>query len=265
VSGPGRDVDPRWYDGFFEAEGYHRLARADEAERTRDEVDFVLERLELEPGARVLDLACGRGRHSIELARRGFRVTGVDLSPRSLELAHEAVHAAGVEVELVHADMRAIDYDAEFDGALNLFTAFGYFEDEADDRLVLERVARALRPGGGFLLDTLNPLWLARGFRPREWRELDDGTLMLEERAYDPLSGRVAAVWTFVGPDGKRSELRHSIRSYTPAELAGMFRAAGLAVEGAWAEFDGSPLALDSEGHRVILLGRRPPEGGAEG
>jgi SAM-dependent methyltransferase len=250
-------ADPRWYDGFFEAEWLDLLEPSDDAERTRRETDFAVERLGVEPGARVLDLACGRARHSIELARRGFRVTGVDLSPRSLELGREAAREAGVEVELVRSDMREIGYEAEFDAALNLFTAFGYFEDEADDALVLSRVARALRPGGRFLLDTLNPLWLARGFRPRDWAELEDGTLFLEERDYDPLSGRIVGIWTFVRPDGTRSELRHSLRLYTPAELASLFRAAGLAVEGAWADFDGEPLGFGSEGHRLILLGRK--------
>ena len=250
-------ADPRWYDGFFEAEWLDLLEPSGDVERTRREVDFVVERLELEPGARVLDLACGRGRHSVELARRGFRVTGVDLSPRSLELGREAARAAGVEVELVLSDMREIAYEAAFDAAVNLFTAFGYFEDEEDDRLVVGRVASALVPGGAFLLDTLNLLWLARGFRPREWQAFEDGTALLEERDYDPLSGRIAGVWTFVRPDGRRTELRHSLRVYTPAELARMFRAAGLAVEGAWGDFDGSPLGLESEGHRTVLLGRK--------
>lgn len=250
-------ADPRWYDGFFEAEWLDYVSAADDVERTRSEVDFALERLGLEPGARVLDLACGRGRHSVELARRGFRVTGVDLSPRSLELARAAAREAEVELELVHSDMREIGYASEFDAAINLFTAFGYLEDEADDLLVLERVARALVPGGSFLLDTLNPLWLARGFRPREWQRFEDGTVMLEERFYDPLRGRSDGIWTFVRPDGTRSELRHSLRLYTPAELAGMFRAAGLAVEGAWGGLDGSPLGFESEGHRVVLLGRK--------
>jgi SAM-dependent methyltransferase len=250
-------ADPRWYDGFFETEWLDYLATSGGSEQTRSEVDFAVERLGLEPGARVLDLACGRGRHSVELARRGFRVTGVDLSPRSLELAREAAREAGVELDLVRADMREIEYEAEFDGALNLFTAIGYFEDEEDDRLVVARVASALVPGGAFLLDTINLLWLARGFRPREWQAFEDGTALLEERDYDPLTGRIAGVWTFVRPDGRRTELRHSLRVYTPVELARMFRVAGLAVEGAWGGFDGSPLGLESEGHRVVLLGRK--------
>jgi SAM-dependent methyltransferase len=250
-------ADPRWYDGFFEAEWLDYLSPSADSQRTRREVDFVVERLELEPGARVLDLACGRGRHSVELARRGFRVTGVDLSPRSLGLAREAARAAEAEVELVCCDMREIGYEEEFDAVINLFTAFGYFEDSGEDRIVLERVARALVPGGAFLLDTLNPLWLARGFRPREWQEFEDGTVMLEERRYDPLTGRVTGIWTFVRPDGTRSQLRHSLRSYTPAELATMFQAAGLDVEGAWSGFDGSPLGFESEGHRIVLLGRK--------
>jgi cyclopropane fatty-acyl-phospholipid synthase-like methyltransferase len=87
------NADPNWFDGFFEQEWLDEIALHLPDERTQSQVDFVVERLGLEPGARVLDVACGHGRHSLELARRAFRVTGVDLSPRSLELAREAAQA----------------------------------------------------------------------------------------------------------------------------------------------------------------------------
>jgi SAM-dependent methyltransferase len=206
------DVDPRWYDGFFEGEWLDLLAREQPPERTLQEVDFAVEKLALEPGARVLDLACGHGRHSVELARRGFRVTGVDLSPRSLELAREAAAADGLAVDFVRADMRELDFDAEFDDAINLFTAFGYFESDDEDRGVLERVARALRPGGGFLIDTGSALGLARRFQPRLWEEVGDGVPMLHEHEWDVLAGRNRAVWTFIrlalGAPARRADVR---------------------------------------------------------
>ena len=250
------EVDSRWYDGFFESEWLDLLAAEQKPERTLQEVDFVVEKLDVEPGSRILDLACGHGRHSLELARRGFRVTGVDLSPRSLQLAREAAEAEGLELELVRRDMREIDFEDEFDAAVNLFTAFGYFESDEEDRGVLERVARALRPGGGFVVDTINPLGLAGRYQERLWDEVGDGVLMLQEHEWDVLAGRNRAVWTFIRPDGSRSELRHVVRMYAPHELARLVGGAGLAVEDGWGDFEGAPLSYESR--RIVLLARKP-------
>jgi SAM-dependent methyltransferase len=249
------EVDPRWYDGFFESEWLDFLAHERDGERTTAEVDFVVEQLGLEPGARVLDLACGHGRHSLELARRGFRVTGVDLSPRSLELAREAAAAEGLGVELVESDMREIDFDAEFDAAINLFTAFGYFESDEEDREVVRRITRSLRPGGRFLIDTLNALGLAKRYQPRRWEEAAQGVVMLDDHEWDLLAGRNRASWTFIRPDGTRSELRHIVRTYAPWELAKLIASAGLEVEGSWGDFEGAPLTYES--WRLILLARK--------
>jgi SAM-dependent methyltransferase len=252
---PPLDVDPRWYDGFFEGEWLDFLARERDGERTAAEVDFIVDKLALEPRAPVLDLACGHGRHSLELARRGFRVTGVDLSPRSLELAREAAASEGLEVDFVQSDMREIDFDAEFDGAINLFTAFGYFESDDEDRDVVRRIARALRPGGGFLIDTLNALGLAKRYQPRRWEHAAEGVIMLDDHEWDVLAGRNRASWTFIKPDGSRSELRHIVRTYAPWELAALIASAGLAVEAGWGDFEGAPLTHES--WRLILLARR--------
>jgi SAM-dependent methyltransferase len=245
------DIDPLWYGEFFEGDWLDLLAPRAPAERTAQEVDFVVEKLGLEPGGRVLDVACGHGRHSLELARRGMRVSGVDLSPRSLAIAREAAAAEGLEVDFRELDMRELNYEGEFDAALNLFTAFGYFEEEAENQRVLDGVARALRPGGAFLIDVINPVALFSYYSEASWEELDDGVLFLQQHEYDSLAGRNLAVWTFIRPDGRRSEIRHSLRMYTPVELRLLLEAAGLSVEGAWGGFDGQELCRDSR--RLIL------------
>jgi 2-polyprenyl-3-methyl-5-hydroxy-6-metoxy-1,4-benzoquinol methylase len=247
-------VDPHWYETFF-GDDYLTVAPRD-LERTARELDFVLEQVELEPGARILDVACGHGRHALELTRRGYRVTGIDLSEPSLSRAREAAAAEGLEVELVHGDARELSREHEFDAAINLFSSVvGYFEEQAEDERVLGAVARALRPGGSFLLDTVNLFVLAREFRARWWEELEDGRTMLEERAYDPLSGRTAATWTFVAPDGQRSDLRHSMRIYTLPELGRMLAGAGLEVTGSFGGFGGEPPGF--EARRLIVHARR--------
>ena len=248
-------ADADWFEDFFD-EDYLRFA-ADRypPEATAAEAGFLVESLALEPGTRVLDLACGYGRHSVELARHGCAVTGVDLSEPSLALAAARAAGAGVELRLEHADMRRIGFDAEFDAVINMFTAFGYFADDADNRLVLERVAAALAPGGALLLETINPVAVFSHFEARTWHELSDGTVMLEERAYDATGGRFETTWTYTSAAGRRTR-RFSHRAYTAPELAAMAAAAGLEAERLWGGLDGSDLEMGSR--RIVMLARGP-------
>ncbi len=250
------DVDPRWFDGFFEAEWLDYLSLPTDPEATVRGVEFLVERLALDPGASLLDVACGRGRHSVELARRGFRVTGIDLSPRALELARAAAAEAGVDVDFRRLDMRELDYDCVFDGAINVFTSFGYFETDDENERVLQGIARALRLGGRFVIDTINPIALARVFQERDWQEFDDGTVFTEHRWQNQLTGRGGATWTFIRPDGTRSVLDHSVRFYAPWELRLALERAGLVVEGAWSSIDGIELGV-GKGTRTILLAQK--------
>jgi SAM-dependent methyltransferase len=248
-------ADRDWFEDFFDAE-YLRFAvdRFDE-EATAAEVDSLVSALGLREGSRVLDLACGHGRHSVELARRGCLVTGVDLSEPSLELGAARAAEAGVEVRFERADMRRIRFEDEFDAVVNTFTAFGYFAQESDNRLVLERVAAALVPGGGFLMEVANPVAVFGRFEARGWHTLSDGTVMLEERAYDAAHGRFETCWTFVR-GGERRERRFSHRAYTAPELTALTAAAGLRVEVLWGGLDESELEMASR--RIVMLASRP-------
>lgn len=249
------EIDPRWWEGFF-GEDYLAVAPRD-PERTAREVEFVVERLALEPGARVLDLACGHGRHAIELARRGCRVTGLDLSEPSLEQARETAAGEGVELDFVHGDARELPWEREFDAVVNLFSAvLGYFAEREEDERLLAAVARALVPEGSFLLDTVSLFVLARGFRERSWEPLDDGRIWLDDRSFDHVTGRSNATWSFLDPQtGERRELGHSMRIYTLPELAPMLARAGLDVVETWGGFDGSPFGFESR--RLIVHARK--------
>lgn len=249
------EIPRDWYDGFFDtSEWLEQVVPRITAERTQQEVDFIVEKLALEPGEHVLDLACGHGRISLELARRGYRVTGLDLSARSLELARRAADEEGLDVEWVRGDMREPP-PGPLDAVVNMYTAFGYFEEEAEDQRVLDAVAAALRPGGRFLIEIINPLGLARVYRDRTWDTTPDGTLHLQEHSYDFLRGRNSAVWTFIHADGTRGELVHSLRMYAPHELAAMIAAAGLEIFGAWGGTDGGELSFERT--RTILAARK--------
>jgi SAM-dependent methyltransferase len=143
--------------------------------------------------------------------------------------------------------------DASFAAVLNLWTAFGYFETQAEDERVLAEIARVLEPGGVFVLDTVNQPALLRGFRPQAWDEID-GTVVLQQHSYDAITGRAGATWTFVREGGRR-ELTFDHRLYTTPEYVDMLRRAGLDAIGFYGAPDGSELTWDS--WRQVLVARR--------
>jgi SAM-dependent methyltransferase len=149
-------------------------------EAAPQEVDTIIAMLGLQPGAVILDLCCGVGRHSLEFARRGYAVTGVDRTAAYLQTAREVSAAENLDVEWVQADAREFLRPEAFDLAINMYTSFGYFEDPAEDRRVAENLFRSLKPGGSLMIDLMGKERLARIFSPRSWDELPDGSLFLQ-------------------------------------------------------------------------------------
>ena len=252
-----------WYVTLFERDWYDVLAPGGPrsvdperfAQRTDSEAEFITSTLALPAGTPVLDLCCGWGRHTIRLAQRGYRMTGLDLSTYHVELARDAAREAGVDVEWIEGDMRSIPRpDAQFGAVINLFTAFGYFDD-AENQQVVEEVSRVLAPGGRFLLDVINRDNLMGVFRETDWSEETDGRFILERRRWDADTGRIHAEWTIIEVDGQRRVHSHDERIYTLQELELRLSLAGLQVRDAFGDFDGSALQRDSR--RLIVLAEK--------
>lgn len=242
-------VDPNWFESFFETDDWIALATTREPERTEAEASFVAG--QLPERGRILDLACGTGRIALPLAARGLDVAGIDISRRALEVARAAAPA----LDLRHGDMRDLPWeDAWFDGVVNVWTAFGYFQSQSDDERVLAEVARVLRPGGVFVLDSVNQAALLRNLQPRSWSELENGTLFLERREVDLLTGRVQAYWSLVDASGRRDHA-FDHRLYTIAEYRAMLQRAGLQTLEVYGGFDGSLVGLDS--WRAVIVAQR--------
>jgi SAM-dependent methyltransferase len=245
---------PEWPIAFFD-DDYLRIYRPMfTEERTRGEVDFIESALDLPRGAAVLDLACGIGRHAIEMARRGFAVTGVDFNARYLEEAEREAEARGVTVRWRHEDMRELAYEREFAGAYSYFTSFGYFSDVENEQ-VIARLARGLLPGGRFLIDMANRDWILTHPQQRTWTQREDGALLMEEVTLDLLSSRVMSRQTLIEPAGARVAKEFDLRAYTCAELTSLFSRYGLAVRSVWGGADRSEHSAESR--RLILLAER--------
>ncbi len=253
-----------WYETLFERDWYDYFAKGGPgypdtdgsyARQTDAEVAFLERALELREPCDLLDLCCGPGRHSVRLAKRGHRVTGVDISAYNLEKAAEGAEEFGVEVTWREADMRDTGLvDSSQDVVINMFTAFGYFEDAGNQR-VLEEVARVLRPGGRFVIELTNRDSLMRRFEPRESGLRRDGREGIQEREFDSATGTIKTTWTVIEADGERIIQRFAIRMYTLQELEVRMAQAGLTVEEAWGGLDGSELTMDS--HRLVVLARK--------
>lgn len=245
-----------WYESFFGKDYLEMYEPLLPVARTTAEVNGIIALLDLAPGARMLDVACGHGRHSIELAKRGYDVTGYDLSPVFLDRARADAVAQGATVRWVHGDMRDLSFEGEFDAAINVFTAFGYFEDPEDDVRTLRRILASLRPGGRFLLETLHRDALSARFQPREFERTSGGGIVLRERRWDLARDVIDERLTLIRPDGTRTEYATSVRMRSLDEFIRLARSAGFEPERWHGGLDGRPLNLDS--HRLVLVSRRP-------
>jgi ubiquinone/menaquinone biosynthesis C-methylase UbiE len=201
-------------------------------------------------GGALVDVPCGFGRHSLPLARAGYRVTGVDRSQVLLdEAARRAAGARGPE--LVRADYRDLPLpDVSFDAALNLYTSLGYLGDEEDTRALAE-IRRVLRPEGRLVIETMHRDWLARNVQEHRWMRVGEGRLLLEQSAFDPASGVAQTTQTLIDGSGDRESRTWSLRVYSATELAAMVRRAGFASARCHGDLEGGPFTTDT---RLVLV-----------
>ena len=237
-----------WWESFFGPDYLKQYAPT--ADRTSAEVDGVEKILHLRKGARILDLACGGGRHAVELARRGYAVVGYDLSEDLLREARAAAKRARVKVTFVRGDMRDLPYRGAFDAVINMFSSFGYFETVEEDRVVLAGVARALKPRGKLVMERFNRESLAYELPLQGWRLGEDGSIVLQEDTFDVLRGRYDTRQIVIDREGTR-EHRGSVRAYTLPELKDLFDAAGLHIHRVLGGFDLAPYRARSR--RIVL------------
>jgi SAM-dependent methyltransferase len=244
-----------WFRDLYNRQIYFDLYAQADTRLAIQEVEGIVNLLRLEPGQRVLDVCCGYGRHAIELARRGHRVTGVDLSPVQIRAARENAQAAGVEIDFVVGDAREMGYQDQFDVTLNLFTSFGFFDDEADNLAMLGSIARASAPGGLFLLDLWNREKQIRDFKPVEVEERADGVRIEKRWAFDAWRGRLNWSNHVTFPDGREERWEHSVRAYTLVELRQMLERVDFELERVYGGFDSRANTLDAP--QMVLVARR--------
>ncbi len=237
-------MDPPWYaeeTGFFGASYLEEYADWIGEQTTSRQVDFV-ETLFPDrcPGFALLDLACGNGRHSVELARRGNSVTGLDLNRSLLDRARAAARSADVGVPWIRADMRSLPFANRFDLILSLFTSFGFFPAEDEDQQVLVQVAQALKLGGRFVLDVMERDFVLEGLIENETTQFSDGTPVVHHRRFDPATKRLHH-YRVVRANGRSRSWESIVRLYSTYELERLCNRAGLRIVAMYGNYDSDP------------------------
>jgi 2-polyprenyl-3-methyl-5-hydroxy-6-metoxy-1,4-benzoquinol methylase len=212
------------FEGVFNEDYLYFYEKILTPEQTEEDVEKIVELLDLPPGAEILDCPCGHGRIANALAARGFRVTGLDASEFFLERARADASSRGVEVEYVQGDMRAIPWRGRFDALVNWFTSFGYFSDD-QNKAVLAQFHNALKPGGKFVLETLNITRLLLNFQPQHFIERD-GDLMADEIQLDVENSRTLTE-RFVARAGRTRKTHFVVRWFGVPELRDWLEEAG--------------------------------------
>ncbi len=237
-------------DAFWDAIAPYFFT-AERVDQAAADVEALVKLLHITPGARVLDLCCGIGRHSVEFARLGCGVTAVDLTAPFLLRARKRAEHENVQLEFVHADMREFLRPNAFDAAVNLVTSFGYFEDQADDLKAARNLYQCVKPGARVAIETIGKETLARRFVERQWDTAPDGTLVLMEHklrsGWDWIDNR----WIIItGAD--RRDLKFSHRLYSAAELGAVLRESGFRQVEFFGTLGGAP--YDHSAERLVAV-----------
>lgn len=214
-------------------------------EDTKRQVTFLIDELKLQGGEKILDLACGFGRHSLELARRGFAVTGVDITPAYIQYAKEQAESEGLDARFLCADIREVGFKSEFDLVLNMADgAVGYLENDAENRKIFAVVSKALKPGGRHFMDIMNGSYAEKHFPCKLWDAGEMGLTLSNFEWDDKTRILIYGQLDFeYGKALKKPEMTEGnpIRLYTLTEIAEIMSSVGMKVINSYADFTGKP------------------------
>ncbi len=241
-----------WYEDWFADERYLALYHHRNNEEASCALDLIEKVTEIGKDSAILDLACGAGRHSINLAKRGYKnITAIDLSPTLILEAKKNAEAEGVKIHFKQQDMRL--FDGSFDLIMNLFTSFGYFEHDEENEGVILRVGRSLKSGGYFILDFFNAGMIRGGLSPHDEKVIPSGERIEQFRKIinDRIEKKI-----LIHSEDVTSEFNESVRLFELQDFERMFENAGISIKQKFGNYFGKPFEAGSS-PRLILVGKK--------
>lgn len=239
-------MQAEWYKDWFDSPYYHILYKYRDDSEANGFIDHLLEALNPRPGARILDLACGRGRYSRHIASKGFEVVGLDLSPQSIAYARQFERG---NLTFYTHDMRLPFRANFFDYTFSFFTSFGYFEHEKDDLRMLKSISSGLRPGGVFVLDFFNSHYVLKQLLGRETKEIDgiafhihkyqDGLFVIKNIEFES--------------QGQLRRYQEKVRLFTRPDLERLYQLAGLEITHTFGDYSLAPFEAEQSPRLIIL------------
>jgi D-alanine-D-alanine ligase len=218
-------------------------------------LEFITDHLGVKKGSRILDLGCGPGRYVIELAKSGFDVLGIDINEEYVALAKKISEREHINPELIVGDMREFSYADYFDAVINVGTSFGFFETEAENQLVIESIAAALKPRGRFLLEMGNRDYFLKNFEEATSRENPDGSVIEVQRGFNYVRSRIDTTFR-KSRDGELIETwSHSWRAYTLTEIGSLLSEGGLEIVNAFGGWQSEPYSVDA--NRMVVISKK--------
>ena len=241
--------EANWYQNWF-GKDYLKVYSHRDQKDAQQLVELILSNIDLYKDSHILDIGCGQGRHLSIFAEKQYQITGVDLSPVLLRIAKKN-HINNSFVQLIQADMRHLPLKSKFDLALNLFTSFGYFENDDENISVLKQIYSLLEDSGNFVFDYFNSDFVKKNLIPKHEEEI--GNLIVEQERFIEDS-RIKKKINLI-KDGKKFTYFESVKLYSPDEILNMLQSVNLKMNKTYGDYNGSSFKDDSP--RFLVFGEK--------
>lgn len=243
---------PNWFEEWFDTEEYLNVYRHRNEEDAKNLFNLINKNILLEKGSKVLDLACGAGRHSILFAKNGFDVTAVDISDNLLNVARKTANELSLNISFIKSDLRELHLTEKFHLILNLFTSFGYFETDDENEEIIKFASEHLLNNAYFIIDFFNIVYLKNNIIPVTYDKIEDG-IIKQERVFE--GNRIVKKITIT----KKNDVKYyyeSVRTYSKDELITLIIKNGLRIQ----NIIGNYLGVEFEeinSPRVIIIAKK--------
>ena len=241
-----------WFEDWFSTEEYLYVYRHRNNDDAVDLFNLILKNIEIEPGAKVLDLACGAGRHSILFAKNGYDVTSVDLSENLLNVARKSAEELMLNINIIKSDLRLLNLADRFQLIINLFTSFGYFEQDFENEKIIKIVEQQLNENAYFVLDFFNVVHLKKNLIPISYDKVEEA-IIRQERTFD--QDRIVKKITVIKKNSERIYFE-SVRAYSKSELSRMILKNGLKIIKIFGDYSGNAFDEDNSS-RIIIIAQK--------